>query len=125
MDICSGLKEKVIHYEEMVLADIAHPDAERERGERRVNGPVGCGTGQRGVRSISCLCRRRRRSGRRDGDGGIRAKLMVIFYGGSARSVLPNSVITSLVRGARPRGRGRKTVVFVTSVNESPGLIEW
>lgn len=48
MDICSGLKEKVIHYEEMVLADIAHPDAERERGERGVNGPGGCGTGQQG-----------------------------------------------------------------------------
>lgn len=53
----------------------------------------GCetGGGERGVggqRSISCLCQRRRR--RRNGDGGIRAKLMVIFYGGSARSVLSN-----------------------------------
>lgn len=62
---------------------------------------------------------------RRDGDDGIRAKLMVIFYGGSARSALSNAVITSLVGGAGPRGQGRKTVVFVTGVNESPGLIEW
>lgn len=122
MDICSGLKEKVIHYKEMVGADIPHPDAERGRGERGVNRSAAAGRGSAGgVRSISCLCRRKRRNG----DGGIRAKLMVIFYGGSARSVLSNSVITSLVRGARPRGRGEETVVFVTSVNESPGLIEW
>lgn len=50
---------------------------------------------------------------------------MVIFYGGSARRAPSSAVITSLVGGARPRGRGRKTVVFVTGVNESLGLIEW
>lgn len=121
MDICSGLKEKVIHYEEMAPADIPHPDAERGRGERGVKRPAAAGRGSGGARSISCPCRRRRR----DGDGGIRAKLMVIFYGGSARSLLSYSVITSLVGGARPGGRGTETVVFVTSRNESPGLIEW
>lgn len=36
---------------------------------------------------------------KRNGDERIRAKLMVIFYRGSVKSVLSNSVITSLVRG--------------------------
>lgn len=63
---------------------------------------------------------------RKNGDEGIRAKLMVIFYSGSVRSVLSNTVITSLVRGERERERGRReTVVFVMAVNEQPGLIEW
>ncbi len=42
---------------------------------------------------------------RRDGDEGIRAKLMVIFYSGSVWRVLSNTVITSLVRGERERAR--------------------
>lgn len=44
---------------------------------------------------------------RRNGDEGIRAKLMVIFYSGAVWSVLSNTVITSLVRGERER-EGRK-----------------
>ena len=40
---------------------------------------------------------------RRNGDEGIRAKLMVIFYSGSMCSVLSNTVITSLVRAERER----------------------
>lgn len=57
---------------------------------------------------------------RRNGDEGIRAKLMVIFYSGLVRSMLSNTVITSLLRGER-MGRGgerRETVVFVMAVNE-------
>lgn len=45
---------------------------------------------------------------RRNGDEGIRAKLMVIFYSGLVRSVLSNTVITSLLRGERERERGRR-----------------
>lgn len=45
---------------------------------------------------------------RKNGDEGIRAKLMVIFYSGSVRSVLSNTVITSLVRGERERGEGER-----------------
>ncbi len=44
---------------------------------------------------------------RRNGDEGIRAKLMVIFYSGSVWSMLSNTVITSLVRGERER-EGKK-----------------
>lgn len=40
---------------------------------------------------------------RRNGDEGIRAKLMVIFYSGSMCSALSNTVITSLVRAERER----------------------
>lgn len=42
-----------------------------------------------------------------EGDEGIRAKLMVIFYSGSLWSTLSNTVITSLVRVERER-EGRK-----------------
>lgn len=41
---------------------------------------------------------------RKNGDEGIRAKLMVIFYSGSVWSALSNAVITSLVRGEGERG---------------------
>lgn len=70
---------------------------------------------------------------------------MAIFYSGSARSSLSNTVITSLVRAegregkseeGREEGRGGgwrgearggrgQTVFFVTALNESLGLIEW
>lgn len=53
MDICSGLKEKVIHYVEIVRADIPHPDGmprggPEGRGEWGVNRPAAAGRGQRG-----------------------------------------------------------------------------
>lgn len=62
---------------------------------------------------------------RRNGDEGIRAKLMVIFYSGSLWIVLSNTVITSLVRGERGKEGGRKETVFVLALDEHPGLIEW
>lgn len=62
---------------------------------------------------------------RRNGDEGIRAKLMVIFYSGSVWSMLSNTVITSLVRGEWEKEGRRETVVFVMAINEQPGLIEW
>lgn len=62
----------------------------------------------------------------RDGDEGIRAKWMVIFYSGSVWIVLSHTVITSLVRGESEREEGRReTGVFVMAVNEEPSLIEW
>lgn len=73
--------------------------------------------GRRGLR-ISNIYRHYWR--RRNGDEGIRAKLMVIFYSGSVWSMLSNAVITSLVSGEREREKGERgeTVVFVMAVNE-------
>lgn len=56
-----------------------------------------------GVSSIHSSNRRRK-----NGDGGIRAKLMVIFYSGSVWSVLSNSIITSLVGGGKEGGGRRR-----------------
>lgn len=74
-----------------------------ERGEVNGGGEMASGGGKGlGVRNIY-----RPHWRRRNGDEGIRAKLMVIFYSGSVRSVLSNTVITSLVRGERER-EGKK-----------------
>ena len=56
-----------------------------------------------GVSTIHCLNWKSR-----NGDEGIRAKWMVIFYSGSVWIVLSHTVITSLVRGESERERGGK-----------------
>lgn len=76
-----------------------------ERGEVNGGGEMAGGGGGKGL-GVSNIYRPHWR--RKNGDEGIRAKLMVIFYSGSVRSVLSNTVITSLVRGERERGEGER-----------------
>lgn len=93
------------------------------RGVRWTWGEMASSSGKRlGERNIQHPSWRRR-----NGDEGIRAKLMLIFYSGSERSLLSNTVITSLVRGERKRDsslcQGREWITGLNWVVTSEGVV--